>query len=115
MAATLDDAWVDALIGASAACEPALARSAVVEFTIGKTQRAAVEIVDGRVVGPAGEAEPDVSIPLTGAQLAEFSSGEASMTQAYMRGDLKPVGSTGALLAVLALFDDEAFRQTLSA
>lgn len=115
MALALDEAWVGGLVAAAAAVEPDLARSAVAEFTIGKTQQVAVEIVDGRVVGVAAEAEPDVSIPFTAAQLEAFCAGEESMSQAYMRGDLKPVGSTGALLAVLALFDDPAFRAALPA
>lgn len=117
MATTLDDAWVDALVAASGRAVAPSGRSAVAEFTIGKTQRAVVEIVDGRVVGPAtmGDGdEADISVPLTGPQLDSFVDGSESMSKAYMRGDLKPVGATGALLAVFALFDDPAFRQALS-
>ena len=36
------------------------------------------------------------------------------MARAYMEGDLKPVGSTGALLAVVSLFEDPEFRRALS-
>ena len=111
---TLDDAWVEALVAASAATQATVPRSAVVEFTIGKRQQVAVEMVDGRFTGPAGEAEPDVSMPCTADQLAAFVDGEESMTRAYMRGDFKPVGSTGALLPVLALFDDPEFRTALA-
>ena len=110
----LSDGWVDALVWASARVEPASARSAVVEFTIGKKTRAAVAIAGGRFVGPAPDGdEPEVSIPSTAAQLATFVDGSESMAQAYMRGDLKPVGSTGALLAVVALFEDPEFREAL--
>lgn len=121
MAATdLDQAWIDAVTGASQAVEPALAASAVVEFTIGKTKRAVLQIDEGRVTGaaggpdqPDGGVEPEVSIPVTGAQLASFCDGSESMSKAFMRGDLKPVGSTGALLPLFALFDDPAFVDAL--
>lgn len=124
-ASDLDQAWVDAVVAASDAVEPALATSAVVEFTIGKTKRAALQITDGRVTGPAssdtaadgdaeGGSEPEVSIPVTAAQLASFCDGSESMSKAFMRGDLKPVGSTGALLPLFALFDDPAFVAALA-
>ncbi|MEL6985895.1 MAG: hypothetical protein AAFO29_25925 [Actinomycetota bacterium] len=117
-AADLDQAWVDALAKASQSIEPAVAASAIVELTIGKTKRAALQITDGRITGSAdeaaGEVEPEVSIPVTGAQLASFCDGTESMSKAFMRGDLKPVGSTGALLPLFALFDDPAFVEALS-
>ncbi len=113
-AGSLDDGWIEAVTAASGAAEPALAGSAVVEFTIGKTERAVLRIVDGRFAGGAGEAEPEVSIPVTAEQLTDFVDGRESMSRAFMRGDLKPVGSTGALLPVLALFDDPAFREALA-
>ncbi len=114
--ATLDEAFVAALTEASGAVERPMPRSAAVEVTIGKTERAVVDVVDGRVVGSVDDdRQPDVSIPVTAAQLDDFVAGSDSMTQAYMRGDLKPVGSTGALLPMLALFDDEGFRANLSA
>ena len=114
-AIALDDGWVASLVAASGAIEPVVARSAVVEFTIGKRQQALVELVDGRFTGPADDgAEPDVSLPVTADQLAGFVAGDESMSQAYMRGDVKPVGSTGALLPVLALFDDPQFRAALA-
>jgi hypothetical protein len=116
MAVALDEAWIEGLVEASGAAEAPVPRSALVAFTIGKSQRVALEIVDGRVVGPspAGDDEVDVSIPVTAQQLAGFADGSQSMSRAYMRGDLKPVGSTGALLAILALFDDPSFRAALA-
>lgn len=121
-AADLDDAWIEAVALASQSAEVALPASGVAVFTIGKTKRAALQIADGRVTGPAAEAAEDgpaadvgtVSIPVTAAQLASFCDGTESMSKAFMRGDLKPVGSTGALLPVLALFDDPAFREALA-
>lgn len=110
----LDEAWVAAVVRASAAVEATVDRSGVVEFTLGKTKRAVLDVVGGRVTGPSERDEADVSIPVTAAQLTSFEDGTESMSKAFMRGDLKPVGSTGALLPVLALFDDPAFRAALA-
>ena len=49
MAAKLDDEWVEAVVAASGGAEVRLGRSGVAEFTIGKSQRAVVRIVDGRI------------------------------------------------------------------
>ncbi len=117
-AADLDGAWIDAVATASQQAEVAVPRSAVVAITIGKTKQAVLRITDGRVAGPADDLgeddEPDASIPVTAAQLASFCDGSESMSKAFMRGDLKPVGATGALLPVFALFDDPAFREALA-
>ncbi|MEM7276407.1 MAG: hypothetical protein AAF547_25265 [Actinomycetota bacterium] len=114
--AALDDAFVAGLVDASAGVGAA-GRSATVAITIGKTQSAILEIVDGRVVGgrvgPAEEDEVGVTVPVTGDQLAAFCDGSASVAQDYMRGDLKPVGSTGALLAFVELFENPDFRAGL--
>lgn len=109
----LDADWVEVVAGASRAVTTVVPSDAVVEFTIGKTKRAVLQIVDGRVAG-ASDAEPEVSIPMTEAQLTAFCHGTESMSKAFIRGDLKPVGSTGALLPVLVLFDDPAFRDALA-
>jgi hypothetical protein len=111
----LGEEWVAGLVEASGRAVTPCIRSAVVEFTIGRKASTAVEIVDGRVVGPAGDAEPGLSVPVTADQLASFVDGSESMARAYMRGDLKPVGSTGALLAIISLFEDPAFRTALAA
>ncbi len=110
----LDETWVAALVKASAAVAPGLARSGLVEFSIAKSQTATVAIEDGRVTGLAGTGEPDVSIPTTGDQLRAFMDGTESLAQAYIRGDLKPVGSIGVFLAVVELFEDPGFRSALA-
>jgi hypothetical protein len=119
---TLDDQFLAGLIKASAAIDAPSGRSATVAITIGKKQRAAFEIVDGQVTGPAaepdsgdGEVEMGVTVPTTAKQLAALVDGSESMAQSYMRGDLKPVGATGAFLALVELFEDEAFRTELAA
>lgn len=119
-ASDLDDVWVDAVAAASQEAEVTVPGSGVVAFTIGKTKQATLRITDGRVTGPVdggddgGDGvEPDATIPVTAAQLGSFCDGSESMSRAFMRGDLKPVGAIGALLPVFALFDDAAFRAAL--
>ncbi len=105
MADHFDDAFVDALVSASAARSEVAGSSGVVGLGIGKKVLATLEIVDGRVVGST-DAEPAVTIVFTGAQVESWKSGELNLSQAYMRGDLKPVGHTGPLTAALEIFDD---------
>lgn len=115
VAVSLDDAWLASVMEASADLDPAGTRSAVVAVTIGKTQRAVLDIVDGRVTGSGDDEAVEVTVPVTGEQLGTFVDGSASVARAYMMGDLKPVGSTGALLAFVELFENEAFRSRLMA
>lgn len=67
----------------------------------------AIEIVDGRVTGAAPADEAAVTVPLKSGQLSAFLAGDDSLARAYMRGDVKPVGSSGALLAVVEVLEDE--------
>ncbi len=113
----LSDAWVDALVAASAAAsdDQVGEHSGVIELTIGKTRRAALSIVDGRVVG-AVETEGsvdgvDVSVPVSDDQLNGYLAGTDSIAQAYIRGDVKPVGSTGPWLAFVELVESGALGQ----
>ena len=110
----LGEAWVDRLVAASAGVEPAGARSAVVAVTIGKAEQAVLQIADGRVVGPGDEAAIDLTIPTTAEQLAAFADGSESLARSYMRGDVKPVGSTGALLALVELLEAPEVRAALA-
>ena len=123
----LTESWVDRAISSSAALAEPGPRSAAVAMTIGKTRRAELDIVDGRVVagrvfgdgagGGAGsidDASVGVTVPVTEDQLAAFADGSQSLARAYMEGDVKPVGSTGALLALVELFEDAEFRKGLS-
>ena len=114
--------------------------SGVVTLAVGRA-RIGLDIRHGRVVGPAASAgsggspgspgagdgatgdeatgdgpgggEPAVTVPLTAAQLQAMADGSQSMAQAFMRGDIKPEGSTRALLALIELFEDPSFRQGL--
>lgn len=113
-AAVLDDAWIERLVTASAAVDSPGDGSAVVAFTIGKKQKAVVEIADGRVVGVGDEDAAAVTVPVTADQLAAFVDGSESVARSYMMGDLKPVGSTGAFLPVVELFENPDFRAKLA-
>ena len=61
-------------------------------------------IVDGRAVGST-ERPPEVVIGLSKKQVPEWLAGELVLARAYMMGDLKPVGASGALFAGLELLD----------
>ena len=116
MTEPLSDEWVAAAIEASAGC---VGTTGVVAIAIGKKKRAVLEIVDGEVtagrsVGGEDPGEVGVTIPVTGAQLGALLSGDESLAQAFMRGDIKPEGATGPLLAAIGLFEDEVFRSRLS-
>ena len=110
----LDDAWIEQLVKASAGLDDVGDSSAVVAFTIGKKQKAVIEIVDGRVTGSGEEDNVTVTVPTTTDQLAAFTDGSESFARSYMMGDVKPVGSTGALLAIVQLFEDPDFRKALT-
>ncbi len=114
-AVVLDDEWVEGLVKASAGIDASGDGSAVVAFTIGKKQKAVLSIVDGRVVGTGDDDAVAVTIPVTGDQLAAFIDGSESLARSYMMGDVKPVGATGALLAVVELFENPDFRSRLAA
>jgi len=105
--------FVEAAVAASAGRSVA-GMSGVVGLSVGK-QAVALEIVDGRVVGPASPLEAPVTVPLTGPQLSALVDGSVSMAQAFMKGDLKPEGATGPLLALIELFEDGDFRRQLAA
>ena len=110
--------WVEALVTASAsATEDQIGdRSGIIELTIGKKRRAVVSMIDGRVVGPS-DAEGDdidVSIPFTERQLKGYVSGDDSIAQAYVRGDVKPVGSSGPWLAFVELVESGALATMAS-
>ena len=107
------DAWLEALVQASAD-RTGLGTAGIVAIAVGKTKQATFAIVDGRV-GPAEPgAEPGVTIPLTAKQLASILDGTESLAQSFMRGDVKPEGATGPLLAAVELFEDATFRQRLA-
>ena len=113
----LSEAWVAALVEASRDRSGAgTGVGGQVVITIGKTKRAEFQVVDGRVIEAGVDGDGDgVTIPVTAKQLAAIVDGTESLAQAFMRGDVKPVGPTGPLLAVIELFEDASFRRRFAA
>lgn len=98
------DEWVSELVAATAERAGVPGVSGVVGLGTGKKPKVVLAFSDGRVVGPS-DAEPEVIIPISGPQMEQWTHGELNLTVAYMKGDVKPVGSTGALLAALEVLD----------
>ncbi len=110
--AGFDAAFVDALVAATGDRRSVGGLSGVVELATGKTTSVVVEFDDGRCVG-VSDREPGVRIQLTGAQIAAWLAGELHLGEAYMRGDVKPDGRTGDLLAALEVLDDRVVVERL--
>ena len=105
MASHFSEEFVAALVAATNERPELIGSSGIVGFGIGKKVLATVEVVDGRVTGPT-EAEPEITLVFKGAQVDSWLGGELNLSQAYMRGDFKPVGATGPLTAALEILDD---------
>lgn len=105
MTALLSDEWVASLVAASADRSAVTGLDGVVELMIGKTTSTTIEIIDGRVVGLTDKTA-EVQAPFTKKQLEAWAEGQFAPSVAFMKGDWKPVGSTGPLLALLAVLDD---------
>lgn len=114
-AIALDDALVAAMVDASAGLDDLGDAAATVAITIGKKQKVVLDISGGRVVGAGDEDQVAVTVPTTGAQLVALVEGTESVARAYMQGDLKPVGATGAFLPFVELFENAEFRSSLAA
>lgn len=106
----LSEEWVAGLVTSTVDRPETPGLDGVVTLTIGKTRSASFEIVSGRVTGPT-TATADVAIPFTSKQLAAWADGDGSLTVAYMKGDLKPVGASGPLFAALDVLDDGHVRR----
>ena len=75
----------------------------------------AVFSCDGANIEVGYEAEEaPVVLPLTTSQFERIVAGEESLAQSFMRGDVKPAGATGPLLAAVDLFEDAEFRGRLA-
>ncbi len=113
MADHFNDAFVESLVQATADRSEVAGSSGVVGLGIGKKVLATVEIVDGRVTGST-DADPAVTLVFKGAQVDAWLDGELNLTRAYMRGDFKPVGHTGPLMAALEVLDDPGVVSALA-
>lgn len=97
---------VEALTASSLKIGQPSDRSALVEVATGKKTSVVVAIESGRVVG-LSEDEAEVSVSTTLEQLRAYGDRSRSIAEDYMRGDIKPVGSTGAFLALVELFEND--------
>lgn len=112
MTSPLSPQWVDALVTGSAEAPARPGVDATIALCLGTSQRRVLAIRDGRVVGEA-DGDAQVEIPLTESQLEALVAGRLSLARAYMRGDIKPVGSSGAILVAAEVFEDDRIWQGL--
>ena len=101
--------WLDQLVetlGADPVSTSFGDEEAVVAVAIGKKAQN-FKIAAG-TINPVGDSEAAVRIPLTKKQLEAVLDGSLSLSEAYMRGDIKPEGSTRALLMAIEIFDGSA-------
>jgi hypothetical protein len=103
--AALDQGWVERLVAGTTGVPARPGLDATVALTAGTAGRVVFEVRDGRVVGPS-PGPADIEIPVTEEQLAGLEAGEVSLATAYMRGDIKPVGPSGALLVAVEVLED---------
>jgi putative sterol carrier protein len=104
----LSPEWEQRLVAGSGAAPARPGVDARVAVRLGTTVRRVLDIRDGRVVAVGdGDTEADVELPLTADQLSALAAGELSLARAYMRGDLKPVGSSGAVAVAVEVFEDD--------
>ncbi len=101
--------WVEEVVALSAGREPIPGMTGVVALGIGSkvdTTNAHVflSITDGIADGSTSNT-PDVTLPFTKRQVERWLEGELVLTEAYMKGDIKPVGASGPLFAALELLD----------
>lgn len=102
-----DTRFGEALVAASADRRRGSGLAGRVQLALGSSSAVVVEIADGRVIAVSRD-EPEVRIPFTQAQFQAWLDGDLHLSRAYMRGDIKPEGSSGALLAALEVLDDPA-------
>lgn len=69
-----------------------------------KNAQVVIAIVDGHVTGTT-DRPAEAVIGLSKKQVPEWLSGDLVLAAAYMMGDLKPTGASGAIFAGLELLD----------
>jgi len=100
---TFDQSWLTAAVETSAD-RPPTGLHGTGQLLIGKEKHVAVCIEDGRVVGES-QGTPDCEMPFSKPQAEAFFDGRLKLSVEYMRGDLKPTGSTAAIVAVIDALD----------
>jgi putative sterol carrier protein len=117
----LSAAWCESVSPVLAALPPGPGGSGVVELVVSggdPARQSTVWVVDdGRIVSVAAGgdgAEPEVTIPVSRADVESIIGGELDPAVAFMRGDLKPEGSARALLAFLSAVTRDDCRAALA-
>lgn len=120
----LDDGWFSALTAALAGDDAPVGEPADVDVELVVATEAGKvptrwAIRGGRLTEVRRAADGDdpaaVSVPLDAAQLGSFLAGDADPAIAFMRGDLKPEGSSAAVLALLSAWARPSCRSALAA
>ncbi len=83
-----------------------------ISMNIGK-KSCVFSLSGGRVIEVAADTEAAVNIPLTTKQLTGLVDGSIHLSKAYMQGDIKPVGSSRALMYAIELFDHKQVQNHL--
>ncbi len=99
----LDAAWLEGVIAATRDRTPTGMHGSAA-LIVNKETVITIEVNDGKVVGEATGA-PGCDIVLSADQVSALVAGSADLSGAYMRGDLKPTGSTASILATLNALD----------
>jgi len=103
------DQWGETLVASSLVIGQPSNRSAVIAVETGKKTSVVLAIESGRAVG-LSEDEAEVTVPSTVEQLRAYGNRTRSIAEDYMRGDIKPVGSIGAFLALVELFENDELK-----
>lgn len=106
-----DQSWLTRAVEISAD-RPPTGLHGTGQLLIGKEKQVAVCIQDGRLVGES-QGIPDCEMPFSKPQAEAFLDGRLKLSVEYMRGDLKPTGSTAAIVALIDALDDLAERRAL--
>lgn len=112
----LSESWIEWVVERSAhACEALEDGVIELQLTGAPRGRGRVTFVisGGKLVSceTVKATDPDVSCKLSWAELQDMLAGTWDPSVAFMRGDLKTVGKTGPLLAVLRAWDRPAVQQ----
>jgi len=118
VAQVLSDEWCAAVTDAVSPLAPRSSAGDADLDVVSGSRRVRWSVRSGRLVSvaPAAEgAEPaGAEVPMTASSVAALVAGELDPAMAFMRGDLKPAGSSGAVLDWLSALADPGCRAALA-
>lgn len=118
MGDVLSDEWCAALTAAVTGLAPRPSAGDADVDVVAGSRRIRFSVRDGRLASVAPVADDDepaaVEVPMTADTVAAMVAGDLDPAMAYMRGDLKPVGPSAAILDWLSALTDPACRSALS-